>query len=179
MSRFTVTTEPHRRRIGVAVLVGLIAGVVSGFIKFGWEVPFPPRTADRLTPPAILLDKLGIDVDSMTYTFSGHELNYGNFIIHFAFAIFFAVLYVVVAEYWPAIKLWQGVAFGLIIWVVFHLLLMPPLGLTPPTLDLPFDEQVSELFGHAFWMWSIEIVRRDLRSRITREPDAEAALHAA
>lgn len=35
-------TDPARRRIGVAALVGLIAGMFSAIVKFGWEVPFPP-----------------------------------------------------------------------------------------------------------------------------------------
>lgn len=41
---FTTITDPSRRRLKIAVLVGIIAGFFSGIIKFGWEVPFPPRT---------------------------------------------------------------------------------------------------------------------------------------
>lgn len=44
---FKTSTDPARRRVGVAVLVGLIAGIFSGIVKFGWEVPFPPRTPPR------------------------------------------------------------------------------------------------------------------------------------
>ena len=47
---FKTITDPARRRVGVAVLVGIIAGIFSGIIKFGWEVPFPPRTPS-VTPP--------------------------------------------------------------------------------------------------------------------------------
>jgi uncharacterized membrane protein YagU involved in acid resistance len=32
--------------------------------------------------------------------------------------------------------------------------------------------------GHAAWMWVIELTRRDLRNRITHEPDPEVALGA-
>ena len=53
----------------------------------------------------------------------------------------FALLYCIAAEYFPKIKLWQGAAFGLLV-----------------------------------WLWSIEIVRRDLRNRITRQPDPEVPL---
>ena len=35
---------------------------------------------------------------------------------------------------------------------------------------------VSEIFGHLVWFWSIEIIRRDLRNRITHEPDPEIPL---
>ena len=30
--------------------------------------------------------------------------------------------------------------------------------------------------GHIFWFWTIEVIRRDLRNRITNEPDAEIPL---
>ncbi|ENN8379088.1 hypothetical protein ACAX46_004581, partial [Providencia rettgeri] len=42
--------------------------------------------------------------------------------------------------------------------------------------DLPWYENVSEIFGHLIWFWSIEIIRRDLRNRITHEPDPEVPL---
>ena len=41
------------------------------------------------------------------------------------------------------------------------------MGLVPPLMQIPFDEQISELFGHLWWLWIIEIVRHDLRYRIT------------
>ncbi|HIC8425054.1 TPA: hypothetical protein ACW7PY_002012, partial [Klebsiella michiganensis] len=41
---FFVQTEPRRRRYGIALLVGLISGVVSAFVKWGAEVPLPPRS---------------------------------------------------------------------------------------------------------------------------------------
>lgn len=39
-----VRTEPRRRHYGVALFVGLISGVVSAFVKWGAEVPLPPRS---------------------------------------------------------------------------------------------------------------------------------------
>ena len=45
---FTTITDPSRRRLKIAVLVGIIAGFFSGIIKFGWEVPFPPRGTSLL-----------------------------------------------------------------------------------------------------------------------------------
>ena len=102
-----------------------------------------------------------------------------SFLVHFGFAICFGLFYCVVAEYWPRIKLWQGAAFGLIIWVAFHLVVMPVMGVVPAPWDQPFGEHFSEALGHVVWLWSIEIVRRDLRNRITKEPDAEVPLAAA
>jgi len=53
---------------------------------------------------------------------------------------------------------------------------MPAIGTVPAPWDQPFEEHLSEALGHMVWMWSIEIVRRDLRNRITRQPDAEVPL---
>ena len=93
--------------------------------------------------------------------------------MHFAFAIFFAVLYCVVAEYWPKIKLWQGVAFGIVLDILFHVIIMPAMGVVPVPREQPLGEHLSEFFGHIVWLWSIELVRRDLRNRLTGEPDTE------
>lgn len=170
---WSYTTPKRNRAYFLSILIGIIAGIISGIVKLGWEVMFPPRTIDRLTPPQILLDDIGIKVQDMTYQFSGHIMNYGNFIIHFGFSIVCAIIYCYVAEIWPKIKLWQGCAAGLIFWFGAHMLIMPLMGLTPPALELPFDEQLSEILGHALWMWVIEIYRRDLRSRFTGKTDPE------
>lgn len=37
-------TDPSRRRYGLAVFVGIIAGIISAFVKWGAEHPFPPRS---------------------------------------------------------------------------------------------------------------------------------------
>lgn len=115
----------------------------------------------------------------MTYSYLGNERPIMSFVVHFGFAIFFGLLYCVVAEYWPQIKLWQGAAFGIVVYVAFHVFLMPAMGIVPAPWNQPFGEHFSEFFGHIVWLWSIEIVRRDLRNRITKEPDSEVPLAAA
>ncbi|MEH3651495.1 DUF1440 domain-containing protein, partial [Enterobacter roggenkampii] len=57
-----------------------------------------------------------------------------------------------------------------------HMISFPLMGLTPPLFELPWYEHVSEIVGHLVWFWSIEIIRRDLRNRITHEPDPEIPL---
>lgn len=172
--------DPSRRRIPQALLAGLIAGLISAIVKFGWEVPLPPRTPERnaTNPPQQLLEQLGFSEQftHQTYSWLGNDLPWVSFIVHFSFAIVFALIYCVAAEYYPRIKLWQGAAFGIAIWVVFHLVLMPAMGTVPAPWDQPFGEHFSELFGHAVWMWIIEIVRRDMRNRLTHEPDVEVPL---
>ncbi len=56
---------------------------------------------------------------------------------------------------------------------------MPAMGIVPAPWHQPFGEHFSEFFGPIVWLWSIEIVRRDLGNRITHEPDAEVPLAAA
>lgn len=44
-------TPPNRRRYGLAAFIGLIVGVVSAFVKWGAEVPLPPRSpVDMILP---------------------------------------------------------------------------------------------------------------------------------
>ena len=158
-----IQTNPKRRRYGVAALAGVLGGIVSAIVKFGWEVPLPPRPPERIT--------------HLSYSFNGNDgLPWVSFIVHFAFAIGFAVIYCVLAERFPQIKLWQGAAFGIVVYVAFHVVLMPLMGTVPAPWDQPFAEHFSEFFGHIIWLWFIEVFRRDMRNRITHEPDAEFPL---
>ena len=165
--------EPFRKHIILAIWIGVIIGIIGAIVKFGWEVPFPPRTPlrDATNPPQEFLQMLGFSYDftHLTYSFSENARPIISFVVHFAFSIFFGVLYAILVEYKPIFKLWEGVAFGLVIWVVFHVILMPLMGIVPAPWDQPFDEHLSECGGHAFWMWVMELCRRDLRNRMTHE----------
>ena len=108
-----IQTDPTHRKYGVAALVGVLGGFVSAIIKFGWEVPLPPRTPERnaTNPPQRLLEQLGMSSGQSHagVTFNGNEgLPIYSFIIHFSFAIVFALFYCVMAEYYKSITLWQG-----------------------------------------------------------------------
>ncbi len=89
----------------------------------------------------------------------------------------FAVGYFVVAERFPKIKFMQGLLAGALAQLFVHMISFPLMGLTPPLGALPWYEHVSEIVGHLVWFWSIEIIRRDLRNRITHEQDPEIALN--
>ena len=49
-----IRSEEFRRRVMLAVLIGIIIGIIGAIVKFGWEVPFPPRTPlrDATNPPS-------------------------------------------------------------------------------------------------------------------------------
>ena len=185
-----------KERFGLAALIGIPAGIVSAFVKWGGEFPLPPRSpqdmfdaacgpesliraADQidcsrnfLNPPYVFLrDYLGvIDPYAALYEFAGHAFNY-VMMTHILFSIVFAVGYCALAEKFPKITLWQGVAVGILVNIAVHVITLPILGLTPPLWTLPWYEHVSEFAGHIVWFWSIEIIRRDLRNRITHEKD--------
>lgn len=166
-------TRPGTRNYGVALLVGIISGIVSGFVKSGTEGIMPPRTADRIAPPIQLLQDMGIDLHNMVYTYSGQLLNWGGSAVHVIFSVVAAVIYCMAAEIFPKIKLWQGMAFGILTMIGSHGILLPMMHLSPAMWDLPLDEILSEIFGTLLWVWTIEIFRRDLRNRITHKPDPE------
>lgn len=193
-----VMTKPDRRHYGVATIVGLIAGLISALVKWGGEVPLPPRSPvdiftsacgpesliraadkincsrDFLNPPYLFLrDWIGMaDPNSVIYTYAGHIFNWVG-LTHIIFSVIFAVGYCLVAEIFPKIKLWQGVLAGILAQIFVHMISFPLMGLTPPLFNIPWYEHLSELFGHIVWFWSIEIIRRDLRNRITHESDPE------
>ncbi len=153
-------TPPNRRRYGLAAFIGLIAGVVSAFVKWGAEVPLPPRSPvdmfnaacgpesliraagqidcsrNFLNPPYIFLrDWLGLtDPNAAVYTFAGHVFNWVG-VTHIIFSIVFAVGYCVVAEVFPKIKLWQGLLAGALAQLFVHMISFPLMGLTPPLFD--------------------------------------------
>lgn len=170
-----VQTQTANRRFFAAIVAGFAGGMISGFVKAGTEGILPPRTPDRAIPPAEVLQSFGIDVQNMVYQYSDHVVNWGISGVHYLFSVVFALFYCVAAEIFPRVKLWQGLAFGILVTIGFHGIVLPVGGWAPPIWKLPIDELFSESFGHLIWAWTIEIVRRDLRNRMTNRPDPEFA----
>jgi putative membrane protein len=173
MDYWLAVTRRSARNYRAALFAGFVGGNVASFVKWGTENPLPPRTPDRAIPPMEMLNDLGIKTGDLVYQYSGHAVNWGVAGVHHLFSIFFAMAYCFLAEIFPKIKLWQGVAFGLLITLMFHGVVLPLGGWAPPAWDLPADEIFSETLGHILWMWTIEIFRRDIRNRITGKPDPE------
>ena len=75
------------------LIAGIIAGLLSGVVKLGWEVMFPPRTPSRdaTNPPQQLLQLLGIpsNITHLTYNFSEHALPWISFIVHYSFCLLY------------------------------------------------------------------------------------------
>ena len=164
-------TNKKDRRYGAALWAGFLGGNVSSLVKFGAEIPLPPRTPDRASPPIELLQDFGFQAQNWVYSYSNHVINFAGCGFHHLFSIFFAMLYAFAAEICPKIKLWQGALFGILITIAFHGIALPLFKLAPPIWNLPAAELFSETLGHILWAWTIEVFRRDIRSRVTKEPD--------
>lgn len=147
---------------GKTVAVGITAGIVAGLVKLGWENILPPRTPERdaTNPPQQLLQQLGVPekVTHATYTYSGQQLPWVSYLVHFGFSASFGAIYSVAGQLTPWIKKGHGIPFGIAIWDLFHVELMPKLGTVPSAKDQPMEEHVSELLGHAVWMWTIDAI---------------------
>lgn len=163
------STSTTKDKIILAIILGLIAGVVCAITKFGWEIPFPPRTPlrDLTNPPQEILQQLGFSADftHSTYSYNGNPRPYISFVMHFGFSITFAVLYCIIAEFKKGITFWQGSIYGLFIWFIFHVVLLPAAGTVPAPWHQPLAEHFSEITGHMFCFWVAELVRSDLRNR--------------
>ncbi|PQA91965.1 hypothetical protein B0A69_16210 [Chryseobacterium shigense] len=141
----------------------LIGGFLSAIVKFGWEVPFPPRTPERdaTNPPQTLLEQLGMtkDLSHYSYMYNENARPIFSFIVHFGFSFFFAWLYYWLSERYKTITLANGALYGIIVYILFHVVIMPLMGTIPAPWNQPWEEHVSELFGHIVWAWSIDIIR--------------------
>lgn len=153
-------SETGRHRAVQALWAGLVGGNIASFVKWGTEFPLPPRTPDRASPPARMLRDLGINVDRLVYHYSDHVVQGGVLLVHHGFSLAFALLYCALWLRYPRIALWQGMAFGLIVTVLFHGVVLPLGHWAPPLWTLPRAELLSETVGHLLWAWTIEFVRR-------------------
>jgi uncharacterized membrane protein YagU involved in acid resistance len=154
---FTINPPAMRHR-GAAILAGALGGLFSTWFKFGWDAFWPPRTAGRIPEPEVLVSM---------FTHHPTSLNTSH-LISFAFCIVFGMAYGILVEYLPIVSLGTGLAFGFAIWAGAHEVIMPWLGLTPPTWDLPANEQFAEMFGHAFWGLIIGVFYENFRRRWAR-----------
>ncbi|UXR68915.1 DUF1440 domain-containing protein [Staphylococcus sp. IVB6246] len=146
------------------ICAAIIGGVISGIVKLGWEVMLPPRTPERnaTNPPQELLQKFGFshDFTHMTYQFSEQSMPWVSFIIHFSFSVAVALIYILLVKRYAKVAMGYGSVFGIVVWIGFHLILMPLMHVVPSMFDQPFHEHVSEFLGHIVWMMVIELVRR-------------------
>lgn len=157
----------NTRVIGLAIYIGIVAGVISALVKSGFEDLIPPRTLETLPPPVVLLEKLGFHVDSMTYHWMDYTINWGGNSVHILFSVAVAIIYCVLNEYFVKARLFHGIAFGIAVSVFAHGLIVPLLGLSHWLWTSGSEALISEFIGTGFWIWTIEAIRQNLRSSFT------------
>jgi len=157
-AQLLTATRPSMRQKGVAILAGGFGGLMATYFKFGWDAFWPPRVAGRIPEPEVLVSM---------FTHHASSINTSH-LISFAFSILFGMAYGLMAEYLPIVTLGTGLAAGFAVWLGAHEVVMPWLGLTPPTWELPANEQFAEMFGHAFWGFVIGVFYENYRRRWVR-----------
>ncbi len=122
---------------------------VSGIVKLGWEVMFPPRTPERnaTNPPQELLQQLGFSSEftHQTYTFSNMELPWVSFIVHFSFSIVIAIIYCILVKKYAYLAIGQGAVFGIAIWVYFRLIIMPIMHTVPAVCGINHTKSIYRI----------------------------------
>ncbi|ENX4473608.1 YagU family protein [Enterobacter roggenkampii] len=160
----------NKQNAGILVWATLIGGAISSLVKSGTEANIPPRVAGEMSPPALNIDawlgSFGINSHSLDYIYQGVTIPGAVMLYHWLFSFGFAFLYVLVAAFTPGIRRWYGAAYGIIITLVMHGLLIPALGFREPVYlhgntgwlwNLNGYELWSEIIGHICWSVSIEI----------------------
>lgn len=157
-------THKDQRHIALAIYIGVVAGIISALVKSGFETLIPPRTPETVPPPIVLLEKLGFHADNMTYQWLDTTINWGGNGVHILFSMVMAVVYCVMVEYWPRVRMWHGIAFGVCVSVLAHGFVVPLLGLSGWLWIAGPEALFSEFVGTGFWIWSMEAIRQNMRS---------------
>lgn len=160
----------NRINLRILALGTLVAGFISSLVKWGSEVNMPPRIAGEISPPAAhinaWLKPFGIDAHSLDYIYQGTTISGAVTLYHWVFSFIFAFVYIFIAAYFPKIRTFYGALYGIVITVVMHGFLIPALGFRYPAYDsnvkgwlwnLNTYELTSEMLGHIYWAFSIEV----------------------
>lgn len=148
----------------------LIGGFISSLVKWGSEVNMPPRVAGEISPPGAHIDAWGqawgVTQHSLDYVYQGNSVLGAVTLYHWLFSFIFSFIYVVWSMYQPRIRALYGAVYGLLITAWAHWLMIPLLGFRKPVYadgatgwawNLNWQENLSEILGHIYWSFSIEI----------------------
>lgn len=148
----------------------LVAGFISSLVKWGSEVNMPPRVAGEISPPAAHIESwfgsFGFHPNSWDYIYQGTTVSGVITAYHWLFSFAFAFVYIFASAYFVKTRLWFGAVYGSVIAIMMHGFLIPALGFRHLAYDhgavgwlwnMNAYEFCSELVGHIYWSFSIEI----------------------
>ena len=155
----------HRLALFDRLTRGLVAGGAGGLVAAGTkllgEVVFPPRGPGEPIPPAVMVSR------ALEFL-SGHPLLPEKMTLavqglHWSFSLAVGALYGAVVEIFPRAKLGFGIGFGMVLLLLTHETTLPWFGFSQPWSEIPLKGHLSEIFTHAIFGASVEIVRRLVR----------------
>lgn len=162
MNLFETTPKNERHFYGI-FWISIVAGIFSALVKSGFETIIPPRTPSTMPPPEVLLEKLGCNVNEMTYTWLDNVINWGGNGVHILFSVVMAFVYCYAVEVFRHARMLHGIIFGIGVSVFAHGLVVPLLGLGGWVWFSGPEGLISEFIGTGFWIWSMEAVRANIR----------------
>jgi putative membrane protein len=170
---FTSTDGPAERVSRFDLLTrGLIAGGCGGAVGAGTkllgELIFPPRAPGEPIPPAVAVSRFLESMSGSPLLPEKVTLAVQGF--HWGFSIGVAALYGAIVEIFPKAKFGYGIGFGMVVLLLTHETMLPFFGLSLPWSQIPLKEHLSEIFTHAIYGVSTEIVRRLVRPALFKLP---------
>lgn len=91
----------------------------------GQRNPFASENPRSREPASPDVAGLRPAVDEIVYFYAQHVVNLGVLLVHHAFSFIFAMAYCLGCLRFPRFSLWQGAAFGLVVTVGFHGIVLP------------------------------------------------------
>lgn len=150
------SSKPERSLLKGAV-AGLIGGLAGAGAKILAEKIFPPREADRVSPPVALVER------AAGHALTDEQRRVAESAVHWGFGAAAGAVYGAMAEEEPSLGAWKGAAFGLALNRMTHEMVLPKLGVVPAIEEQAAKERVSEWITHAVFGIVTDIVRRGVR----------------
>ena len=83
--------------------------------------------------------------------------------LHWSFSLAVGALYGAIAEFFPRARIGFGIGFGMVLLLLTHETTLPWFGFSQPWSEIPLKGHLSEIFTHAIFGASVEMVRRLVR----------------
>ena len=150
------------------LLAGGLGGVVGAGVKLLGELVFPPRAPGEPVPPAVAVSKLLEFMSGSPLLPEKMTLAVQSF--HWSFSIGAAAVYGAVVEVFPKAQIGCGLGFGMVLLLLTHETTLPFFGFSLPWSQIPLKEHLSEIFTHALFGISVELIRRTVRPLLDTLP---------
>jgi putative membrane protein len=170
----SITPDANRERFSLfdSITRGMLAGGIGGLFGAGTkllgELVFPPRFPGEPIPPAVAVSRFLEWMSGSPLLAERMTLAVQAF--HWSFSIGCGVVYGAIVEMFPRAKIGYGLGFGFAVLLLTHETTLPYFGFSLPWGEIPLKEHLSEIFTHAIFGVSVELVRRTVRPALSKLP---------